>query len=70
MLDLGLLLAQLVVILLAARVAGALVRPLGQPPVIGEMIAGLALGPSVLERWPQAPSPRSSRPTAWCRWPP
>ena len=48
MLDLGLLLAQLVVILVAARVAGALVRPLGQPPVIGEMIAGLALGPSVL----------------------
>ncbi|HEX3157070.1 MAG TPA: cation:proton antiporter [Gemmatimonadaceae bacterium] len=48
MLDLGLLLAQLVVILLAARVAGRLVRPLGQPPVIGEMIAGLALGPSLL----------------------
>jgi Kef-type K+ transport system membrane component KefB len=48
MLDLGLLLAQLVVILVAAAVAGALVRPLGQPPVIGEMIAGLALGPSVL----------------------
>jgi Kef-type K+ transport system membrane component KefB len=48
MLDLGLLLAQLVVILVAARVAGVLVRPLGQPPVIGEMIAGLALGPSVL----------------------
>lgn len=48
MLDLDLLLAQLVVILLAARLAGRLVRPLGQPPVIGEMIAGLALGPSVL----------------------
>jgi Kef-type K+ transport system membrane component KefB len=48
MLDLGLLLAQLVVILLAARLAGVLVRPLGQPPVVGEMIAGLALGPSLL----------------------
>jgi Kef-type K+ transport system membrane component KefB len=48
MLDLGLLLAQLVVILVAARAAGLLVRPLGQPPVVGEMIAGLALGPSLL----------------------
>ena len=48
MLDLRLLLAQLVVILVAARIAGRLVRPLGQPPVIGEMVAGLALGPSLL----------------------
>jgi Kef-type K+ transport system membrane component KefB len=48
MLDLGLLLAQLVVVLLAARLAGRLVRTLGQPAVIGEMLAGLALGPSVL----------------------
>jgi Kef-type K+ transport system membrane component KefB len=48
MLDLSLLLTQLVVVLLAARVAGALVRPLGQPAVIGEMLAGLALGPSLL----------------------
>jgi Kef-type K+ transport system membrane component KefB len=48
MLDLGLLLAQLVVILVAARAAGLLMRPLGQPAVIGEMIAGLALGPSLL----------------------
>ena len=48
MLDLGLLLAQLVVILVTARVAGRMIRPLGQPQVIGEMVAGLALGPSVL----------------------
>ncbi len=48
MLDLGLLLAQLVVVLLAARLAGLLVRPLGQPAVVGEMLAGLALGPSLL----------------------
>jgi Kef-type K+ transport system membrane component KefB len=47
MLDLGLLLAQLVVILVAARVAGALVGRIGQPMVIGEMAAGLALGPSL-----------------------
>lgn len=48
MLDLGLLLAQLIVVLLAARLAGKLVRLIGQPAVIGEMIAGLALGPSLL----------------------
>jgi Kef-type K+ transport system membrane component KefB len=48
MLDLGLRLALLVVIRGAARAAGLLMRPLGQPAVIGEMIAGLALGPSLL----------------------
>jgi Kef-type K+ transport system membrane component KefB len=48
MLDLGHLLLQLIVILVAARLAGRAVRSLGQPPVIGEMLAGLALGPSLL----------------------
>ncbi|MBC8090315.1 MAG: cation:proton antiporter [Phycisphaerae bacterium] len=47
MLDLGLLLAQLIVVLLVARLSGRLVKLLGQPAVVGEMIAGLALGPSV-----------------------
>ena len=47
-LDLTLLLAQLVVVLTAARFAGVLVRRLGQPAVIGEMLAGIALGPSLL----------------------
>jgi Kef-type K+ transport system membrane component KefB len=42
-----LLLAQLLVILTAARLAGRAVRVLGQPRVIGEMAAGLALGPSL-----------------------
>ena len=46
--DLPLLLAQIVVILIAARLVGALVRRLGQPQVVGEMLAGIALGPSVL----------------------
>jgi len=46
--DLPLLLLQIIVILLAARVAGALVRRLGQPQVVGEMLAGIALGPSLL----------------------
>lgn len=47
MLDLGLLLAQLIVVLLVARLTGRLVRSVGQPAVVGEMIAGLALGPSL-----------------------
>ena len=43
----ALLLVQLVVILLTARGLAWLLRWIGQPPVIGEMIAGLALGPPV-----------------------
>ena len=43
-----LLLAQIIVILVAARLTGALVRRLGQPQVVGEMLAGIALGPSLL----------------------
>ena len=42
------LLLQVVVIVTIARLAGILMRRLGQPPVIGEMFAGLALGPSLL----------------------
>ncbi|WP_313913950.1 cation:proton antiporter [Tahibacter sp.] len=42
------LLLQLVVILGTARVLALLLRYLGQPAVIGEMIAGLALGPILL----------------------
>ena len=45
---LSLLLAQLGVILLACRVAGAAVRRIGQPAVVGEMLAGILLGPSLL----------------------
>jgi Kef-type K+ transport system membrane component KefB len=46
--DLPLLLIQVIVILVAARLIGALVRRLGQPQVVGEMLAGIALGPSLL----------------------
>jgi len=38
----------LAVILITARAVGALFRRLGQPPVIGEVIAGILLGPSLL----------------------
>ncbi|MGE9692324.1 MULTISPECIES: cation:proton antiporter [unclassified Streptomyces] len=36
------------VILVTCRLVGRLLRFLGQPPVVGEMVAGVALGPSVL----------------------
>ena len=38
---------QLAVLLAVCRVVGALARRLGQPQVVGEMIAGVLLGPSV-----------------------
>jgi Kef-type K+ transport system membrane component KefB len=42
------LLIQIVIVILAARLFGAAARKLGQPSVIGEMAAGIALGPSLL----------------------
>ncbi len=39
---------QMAVILLACRWVGALAQRLGQPQVVGEMIAGVLLGPSLL----------------------
>jgi Kef-type K+ transport system membrane component KefB len=39
---------QLVIVLIACRVVGSLMVRIGQPRVIGEMIAGIVLGPSVL----------------------
>jgi Kef-type K+ transport system membrane component KefB len=39
---------ELFVILLACRVVGVLAKRLGQPQVVGEMVAGVVLGPSVL----------------------
>ncbi len=44
----AILILQLVVILLAARIMGYLFQRIGQPLVIGEIVAGLLLGPSVL----------------------
>ncbi|HVA00502.1 MAG TPA: cation:proton antiporter [Terriglobia bacterium] len=40
----------LVVIILCARALGSVFRRFNQPPVIGEMIAGILLGPSLLGR--------------------
>jgi len=44
------LLLQLIVIILAARLFAVLFRRIGQPAVVGEIAAGLILGPSVLGR--------------------
>jgi Kef-type K+ transport system membrane component KefB len=51
---LSILLLQIIVIIVAARLFGAIFRRIGQPPVMGEMVAGIVLGPSVLGfLWPQ-----------------
>lgn len=44
---------QLLVVVLVARALGGLARRYGQPPVVGELLAGVVLGPSVLAQlWP------------------
>jgi len=45
---LAILLAQIVTIILAARLFGWVCKKIGQPTVIGEIIAGIVLGPSLL----------------------
>jgi Kef-type K+ transport system membrane component KefB len=47
------LFVQLILIVLVARICGALARQIGQPVVIGEMTAGILLGPSLVGwLWP------------------
>ena len=44
---------QVVALLLAARIGGYLARAVGQPRVVGELLAGVVLGPSIAgELWP------------------
>ncbi|MBC8029082.1 MAG: cation:proton antiporter [Pyrinomonadaceae bacterium] len=45
---LSILLLQVVVVILAARIVGNLFLRMGQPAVIGEIVAGIILGPSLL----------------------
>jgi Kef-type K+ transport system membrane component KefB len=45
---LAILLAQIVTIIIAARFFGYISRKIGQPTVVGEVIAGIVLGPSLL----------------------
>jgi len=46
-----LLLVQLALLLLVARLGAELCKRLGLPAVVGELTAGIALGPSVLGHW-------------------
>ena len=48
--DLALLILQIVVIVAVARLAGAAMARIGQPRVVGEILAGLLLGPSLFGR--------------------
>jgi hypothetical protein len=45
---LAILLLQIITIIIVARFFGWIFRKIGQPSVIGEMIAGIVLGPSVV----------------------
>jgi Kef-type K+ transport system membrane component KefB len=58
----ALTLAGVAVVIVVARIAGALFRRIGQPPVIGEVIAGIALGPSLLGGWSTSLFPLETRP--------
>ncbi|WP_414662748.1 cation:proton antiporter [Horticoccus sp. 23ND18S-11] len=57
---------QLAVVLVVCRLVSAVAVRIGQPPVVGEMIAGVVLGPSLLGYfWPQLQQmlfPPASRP--------
>jgi Kef-type K+ transport system membrane component KefB len=46
--DVLVLLVQISVLLLTARLLGELAQRLGQPTVVGEILAGIILGPSLL----------------------
>ncbi|MGH7452055.1 MAG: cation:proton antiporter, partial [bacterium] len=45
---LSILILQIVTIILVARIFSSLLKKIGQPAVIGEIVAGIALGPSLL----------------------
>jgi Kef-type K+ transport system membrane component KefB/nucleotide-binding universal stress UspA family protein len=50
-----LFIAQIVLLLLVGRLFGEFMQRIGQPPVMGQLIAGIVLGPSVFGvLWPEA----------------
>lgn len=61
---------QLALVLVACRLVSSLARHLGQPPVVGEMIAGVAIGPSLLgllaPSWQTQLFPAASKPILFC----
>jgi Kef-type K+ transport system membrane component KefB len=51
----ALFLAQLILLLLVARLLGEVMQRIGQPAVMGQLLAGIVLGPPVLGAfWPEA----------------
>lgn len=52
----GRLLLDVAIVIAVARLCGVLLRALHQPPVLGEIIGGIALGPSLLGLIPGDPS--------------
>ena len=57
------LLLALAVIVAAAKLSGAAANRIGQPAVFGEILAGLVLGPTILDvlGWPIVRARRCSR---------
>src|SRR5688572_2695741 len=45
---LGILLLQIVIILVVSKLFGAIFTKINQPSVVGEMVAGIFLGPSIM----------------------
>jgi Kef-type K+ transport system membrane component KefB/nucleotide-binding universal stress UspA family protein len=64
----GLLFAQIIILIFCGRLLGELMQRIGQPAVMGQLIAGLMLGPSLLGvLWPGAEQvlfPKSAAQTA------
>jgi Kef-type K+ transport system membrane component KefB len=54
--DLGRLFVDLAVIVLVAHATGLLLKRFGQPAVLGEILGGIALGPTLLGAFPGDPS--------------
>jgi len=49
--EVQLFLFDLALIIILARLLGELARRLGQPPVLGEIVAGILLGPTLFSGW-------------------
>ena len=60
--DVALTLLGVAVVIVVGTVAGRLFERISQPPVIGEVLAGIALGPTVLGHWSNGLFPAHSRP--------
>jgi Kef-type K+ transport system membrane component KefB len=70
----ALFIAQIVVLLLVGRLLGEAMQRIGQPAVMGQLLAGVLLGPSVFGvAWPEAQQalspPRANRERCLRRFP-